>query len=266
LLMDLGRNRVGQFGLAQSGALDAKSATRANGLVGNPANTPLLELTLTGGVWTALRDVVLGFAGYGMIPKVDGESIAPARSFLLRQGQKLEFIPTQNGVRAYLAIAGGFEAQRFWGSASTDIRAGLGTVLKAGTVLGSAKPKATRAGYALGQPALAPARVRLLEGAQPDQKTMQALCAQSFILERSDRMGLQLQGQSDQSLQGGDVISEATPLGALQISSSGKVLLLLHDRGRIGGYAKPALLHPADLWRMAQLRTGERVHFYTQSK
>ena len=60
---------------------------------------------------------------------------------------------------------------------------------------------------------------------------------------------------------GGDVSSEATPLGAVQITSGGQPIVLLHDRGRMGGYAKPAVVHPADLWRLAQLRDGQNLRF-----
>jgi KipI family sensor histidine kinase inhibitor len=269
LLMDLGRNHVGHLGLAQSGALDPRSAARANALVGNPANAPVLELTLTGGVWTALRDVVLGFAGFGMSPSVGNQTIPPASSFCLRRGQTLRFTPSKTGVRGYLAIAGGFEAARFWGSASTDLKAGLGAPLRAGDLLGSATPKATRGGYSLSQPPLAPARVRLLKGAQPNLETLRALCSAPFVLERGDRMGLGLQladSKLPMALSGGDVVSEATPLGAVQMTSSGGVLILLNDRGRTGGYQKPALVHPADVWRLGQVRVGESVQFYTQSK
>jgi allophanate hydrolase subunit 2 len=202
---------------------------------------------------------------------VGGEAILASSSFLLRRGQTLHFTPSKNGVRGYLAIAGGFEAQRFWGSASTDLRAGLGMPLQVGDLIGSAAPKPTRAGYSLFQPPLKPAHVRLLAGAQPSLETLRALCSAPFVLERGDRMGLGLREErrgtkEEGKLQGGDVVSEATPLGAVQITSSGQVLVLLHDRGRMGGYQKPALVHPADIWRLGQVRVGETVHFYTQSK
>ncbi len=258
LLLDAGRSHVGHFGLAQSGVLDSRSAALANAVVGNTASTPLLELTLTGGVFTALTDVVLGFAGYGMNPILGGEAIAAASSFLLRRGQTLRFAPSQIGVRAYLSVAGGFEAQPIWGSVSSDARAGLGRALQAGDVLGSAFPRATRAGFYLSQPKLEPRALRLLEGAQPNPEALARLCEQPFVLERADRMGARLSGAA---VAGGEVSSEATAFGALQITPSGQPIILLHDRGRMGGYSKPALLHPSDVWRLAQLRDGQLLHF-----
>ncbi len=258
MLLDAGRTNAGHFGLAQSGVLDWRSAALANAVVGNGSGTPLLELTLTGGVFTALADVVLGFAGYGMNPILNGEAIVAASSFLLRRGQTLRFASSQTGVRAYLSIAGGFEAQSVWGSVSADIKAGLGRALQTGEVLGAAAPRATRAGFYLSQATLEPLALRLLEGAQPNPEAMAMLCEQPFVLERADRMGARLSGAT---VAGGEVSSEATPLGAVQITPSGQLIILLNDRGRMGGYAKPALLHPNDLWRLAQVRDGQMVRF-----
>ena len=71
-------------------------------------------------------------------------------------------------------------------------------------------------------------------------------------------MGVQLLGTS---VPGGEVLSEAVPLGSVQVPPGGTPLLLLNDRGTLGGYAKPAVLHPADLPRAAQLRPGQSVRF-----
>jgi allophanate hydrolase subunit 2 len=71
-------------------------------------------------------------------------------------------------------------------------------------------------------------------------------------------MGIRLAGGP---VPGGQVLSEAAPIGALQVTPGGTPLLLLADRGTVGGYAKPALLHPGDLPKAGQLRTGEWVRF-----
>jgi allophanate hydrolase subunit 2 len=71
-------------------------------------------------------------------------------------------------------------------------------------------------------------------------------------------MGIRLAGSQ---VPGGQVLSEASPIGALQVPPGGTPLLLLADRGTLGGYAKPALLHPADLPKAGQLRTGDWIRF-----
>ncbi|WP_276956711.1 5-oxoprolinase subunit PxpB [Allomeiothermus silvanus] len=273
LVVDEGRRMAGRFGLAQSGPLDPRSARLANALVGNPADAPLLELTLKGPVLEALRDTVVAFAGFAMHPELNGEPVAGYQSFGLRRGDVLSFRPTTRGVRGYLAIAGGLESGRFWDSASTDLRGRIGRPLQAGDILGVKTLREVRTGFSYSprlpaKPVCAlrtpswrladEARVRLLPGPQANPEALKALSAGTYRLESGDRMGLKLEGPS---VPGGELISEATPLGAIQVTPGGHPLILLNDRGRIGGYAKPAQVDPRDLPILAQLRPGSPVRF-----
>lgn len=258
LVMDGGRQMAGRFGLAASGVLDRHSAGIANRMVGNPASAPLLELTLNGPVCSVLSPVVAAFAGYGMSPLVNGEPAPAAQTFALRKGDVLSFKPCGEGVRGYMALAGGIESEQFWGSASTDVTGLVGRALQAGDVLGLAAPRRALAGFGLGQQWPVKQRIRLLAGPQYSLEAMQALCLAPFELVSGDRMGLRLSGPE---VPGGELISEATPLGAIQITTQGQPLVLLNDRGRIGGFTKPAIVHPADLPWLAQLRPGQKVRF-----
>ncbi|RDI95668.1 urea carboxylase [Meiothermus sp. QL-1] len=258
LVVDGGRRLAGHLGLAAGGPLDARSARLANALVGNPPGTPLLEFTLKGPVLRALAPAVVAFAGYGMRPLRNGEPLPAGQSFALGRGDVLRFQSLAQGARGYLALAGGLESRRFYGSASADVRGRVGRPLRAGDVLGVASPRAVRPGFAHALPELAPAVVRLLPGPQHTPEALEALTSAPYTLTAGDRMGLRLEGPR---VPGGELISEATPLGAIQITPQGQPLVLLHDRGRMGGYAKPALVHPADLFRLGQLRPGEEVRF-----
>ena len=264
LLMDSGRKLGGRFGLAASGALDWRSARIANALVGNPPDAPLLELNLIGPTFTALADIGAAVVGYVLQPVVNGEPLAIAESFVLRKGDTLSFKPGGKlggmGVRSYLALAGGIESGLFFGSASTDLRGLIGRPLRAGDVLGVAKPRMIRPGRSFSQPDLSTGdlRIRLLPGPQYNPEALRALTSSHFTLSTGDRMGVRLVGTQ---VPGGELISEATPLGAVQITTQGQPIVLLNDRGRIGGYAKPALVHPADLPWLAQLGQGRRVRF-----
>ncbi|HEU4740699.1 MAG TPA: 5-oxoprolinase subunit PxpB [Meiothermus sp.] len=259
LVVDGGRRMAGRFGLAQSGPLDPRSARVANALVGNPADAPLLELTLKGPVLEALRDTVVAFAGFAMHPELNGEPVAGYQSLGLRRGDVLSFRPTAEGVRGYLAVAGGLEGRRFLGSASTDLRGKIGRPLRAGDILGVKTPREVRPGFAYWPWSLMDeARVRILPGPQANREALEALASSTYSLASGDRMGLRLDGPS---VPGGELISEPTPLGAIQVTPGGHPLILLNDRGRIGGYAKPALVDPRDLPILAQLRPGSPIRF-----
>jgi allophanate hydrolase subunit 2 len=148
--------------------------------------------------------------------------------------------------------------QTFRGSASTDLRGRIGRALRVEDVLGVAVPRPVRPGRSFRPPPRSNLPLRLLPGPQASREALSALTRQTFRVGQADRMGLHLLGGV---VPGGEVISEAVPLGAVQVPPGGTPTLLLNDRGTLGGYAKPALLHPADLPRAAHLRPGEYVRF-----
>jgi KipI family sensor histidine kinase inhibitor len=260
LVLDGGRLMGSRFGMALSGPMDARAARMANAVVGNPAHVPFLELTLKGPVLTALRETVVGFAGLGLELLIDGAPQPACVSIAVRTGQQLSFKPISDGVRAYLAVAGGFEVDTFLQSRSTDLLGLIGRALRADDVLGLAEPRRVRAGFAglaLRPPERTPV-IRLLAGPQATPEALEALGSGVFTVISPDRMGVRLEGPK---VPGGELISEATPMGAVQITIDGDPIVLLNDRGRIGGYAKPAVVDPRDLPIMAQLRPGQQVRF-----
>lgn len=260
LVVDGGRFLVGRFGLARSGPLDAPLARLANRLVANPPDAPLIESSLLGPTLEALADVVVAVTGEALAALVDGEPRPPYTAFALRRGQRLGFAPQRRGCRSYLALAGGIEAATFLGSSSVDLRARIGRPLAAGDVLGAARETAVVPGrrFVPYRPPRDPEVARLVPGPQATPEALQALTSSPFEVGRADRTGMHLVGPD---VPGDEITSEAVPLGAVQVTRAGAPIVLLHDRGTLGGYAKPAVVHPADLARVAQLRVGARVRF-----
>ena len=264
LVIDEGRFLAGHFGLSRSGPVDAPLAGLANRLLTNPPDAPLLELTLTGPVLEVLSASVVAVTGWSLNPHLNGEAQTPFSSFAVTKGDVLTFAPTATGSRSYLAVAGGLESKRFWGSASVDLKGLVGRPLRAGDVLGlahAANPRPGRSFVPYRRPRVVE-MLRLEPGPQANHDALAGLTERPFTVASTDRMGVRLEGDA---VVGGDVMSEATPLGAVQVTSGGAPILLLHDRGSLGGYAKPAQLHPADLARAAQLRPGGRVRFVFSS-
>jgi antagonist of KipI len=86
------------------------------------------------------------------------------------------------------------------------------------------------------------------------------LAAEFTISADSNRMAYRLEGPGLVAPER-DLISEATPTGAIQVLPNGEVLLLMADRQTVGGYPKIAVLISADLPKAAQLCPGHRVRF-----
>jgi biotin-dependent carboxylase-like uncharacterized protein len=243
----------------------------ANWLLGNDLNAPVIEITLGGFTVVAEEDCVLALAGADLGAQVEGEALAPWRSFTLHKGQRLQFTQPKLGARAYLAAPGGFEAPSVLGSRSTVVREELGGLDGRGRALAQGA-QLSYAGSALLLLRELPAKHRpdftddspldLVLGAQIGEFSGQSLFDAFNSLwtldSRADRMGIRLLGTALQ-YQGKPMISEGIPLGAVQVPPDGQPIVLLNDRQTIGGYPRLGALTPLALARLAQCLPGAKV-------
>lgn len=271
LLQDAGRFGVRHLGVTQGGAADWCSMSWANWLLGNGLDAPVIEITLGGFTIAAEEDCVLALAGADLGAQVDGEALAPWRSFRLHKGQRLQFTRPLLGARAYLAAPGGFDAPKVLGSSATVVREELGGLDGMGHALGKGA-SLSYSGNSLvllrelpsqcvpdftGEPLL-----DLVLGAQigefSGQSLFDAFNSVWSLDSRADRMGIRLLGTALQ-YQGKPMISEGIPLGAVQVPPDGQPIVLLNDRQTIGGYPRLGALTPLALARLAQCLPGARV-------
>lgn len=270
LLQDAGRFGVRHLGVTQGGAVDWCSMSWANWLLGNELDAAVVEITLGGFAVVAEDDCLLALAGADLGAQIDGQPLAPWRSFKLSKGQTLRFTQPLLGARAYLAAPGGFTAPKVLGSSATVVREqlggldGMGLALAKGTVLCSSGealtvrevPLALRPDLRMDTP------LDLVLGAQIGQFSGQSLFDvfnRTWTIDsRADRMGIRLLGAALQ-YHGGPMISEGIPLGAVQVPPDGQPIVLLNDRQTIGGYPRLGALTPLALARLAQCLPGAKV-------
>ena len=107
--------------------------------------------------------------------------------------------------------------------------------------------------------------LRVLPGPQTDYFAPGALdvlqSAPYTLAQNSDRMGFRLEGPPLAHARGADIISDATPLGVLQVPASGQPILLMADRQTTGGYPKIATVIAADMTVAGQLGPADTVRF-----
>lgn len=270
LLQDAGRFGVRHLGVTQGGAADWCSMSWANWLLGNDLDVSVIEVTLGGFAVVAQEDCVLALAGADLGAQIDGQALAPWRSFKLGKGQTLQFTQPLLGARAYLAAPGGFDAPQVLGSSATVVREelggldGMGLPLAKGAMLSyrgevlqvREVPLKHRPDFRLNTP------LDLVLGAQIGQFSGQSLFdvfnSPWTLDSRADRMGIRLLGKALQ-YQGRPMISEGIPLGAVQVPPDGQPIVLLNDRQTIGGYPRLGALTPLALARLAQCLPGAQV-------
>jgi antagonist of KipI len=77
----------------------------------------------------------------------------------------------------------------------------------------------------------------------------------------SNRMGFRLAGPVLARSEAGEILSEPTCLGTVQVPANGLPIALMADHQTTGGYPKIAEIAAADVPRLAQLAPGGSVQF-----
>jgi antagonist of KipI len=255
--------------------MDEYSHVLANRLVGNPAAVAALEVTLIGPEVRAIAEVTCAVAGATFALAVGGTPVPMHTVFTLRQGETLRFGERSAGARACLAVRGGFDLPTVFGSRATSLVSRMGPfggrALKPGDVLpiGSSAmlaPYRSVAGDSVALP-LPAGGVRLRVMAGPQERCFTARAYETLFASRyiitpaSNRMGYRLDGPPLEHAGGADILSDATPMGSLQVPASGQPILLMADRQTTGGYAKVAVVIGADLPLAGQLAPGDWIEF-----
>jgi antagonist of KipI len=278
-VQDSGRWGFQALGVPVAGAMDPYSHRLANATAGNLADAATLEVTLVGPELVFEDERLVAIAGALFEMALDGQPAPTARAFVVSAGATLRFGRRLRGTRAYLAVAGGIATPRALGSRATHLPSGMGGVdgraLKAGDRLPLGPAAASRPASARIAQTLASrtardlpdgqATLRVLPGPQTDRFAKGARGAlQSApyrIAANSNRMGFRLDGPPLAHAHGADVISDATPLGVVQVPASGQPILLMADRQTTGGYPKLATVITADIGLAGQLGPGDAITF-----
>lgn len=275
-VQDLGRFGFQRFGMPVSGAMDPLALRLANRLVGNPDGAAALEATVTGPELSLEGDTVIAVTGGDLAPRLDGAPVPMWTAIHARNGSRLTFGERRRGARAYVAIAGGVEVPAVLGSRSTHLRSrtgGLhGRALTKNDVLMIGRPSPV-AGRRPGGPVPTHLRpdytssptLRAIAGPQADRfprATYETLVSSNWVISlQSDRMGYRLEGPPLEHRGSADIVSDATPGGAIQVPASRQPILLMADRQPTGGYTKLAVVIGADLPLAGQLVPGDTIRF-----
>ncbi|MCB2228697.1 MAG: biotin-dependent carboxyltransferase family protein [Desulfarculaceae bacterium] len=273
-VQDLGRPGYQSLGIAEAGGMDCYSLVQANRLLGNPDNAAALEMTLVGPRLRFQRDGSFALAGADLSARLGGEPLAPGRAYRAAAGQVLKFGPRRNGMRAYLAVPGGMDTPLVLGSRSTYIYAGFGgpagrSLQKDDLLQCLSDPESVRATSDVPADLLLPLDgprvLRVVIGPQEERFTSQGIAtflSSTFkVTTESNRMGYRLDGPRIEHSDGPIVVSEATPLGAVQVPGQGRPVLLLRERGTTGGYTKIACIISADIDKVGQAPPGFEISF-----
>ena len=270
-VQDLGRPNAISAGVPSGGAMDRFAHSAANLLVGNDPSHATLECTFSGPHLVAEHSCLVAITGADFDPRINGAPAPAWTGIFLGAGDRLTFGARRSGARAYVAVAGGFEADRWLGSLSTYLMAARGGFhgrpLKSGDVLSVA-----------GEPRRPTVSGRqMAEQLRPDydDRTLQAIAgphikrlspegrgllfeATYMVSRDADRMGYRLEGPQLVT-SGEELLSFGLVSGAVQVPHNGQPILLMADYQTAGGYPVVATVVSAALPIAAQLLPGDEL-------
>jgi urea carboxylase len=284
-----GRLGYWDVGVPPSGPMDGRSFRLANRLVGNPESASGLELTVQGPVLRFNTAAVIALTGAHMLASLDGKPVPYHRALRVKAGQTLRLGAIEGpGLRSYLGIRHGFDVPDYLGSKST-FTLGLfgghaGRALRAGDVL--RVNRSTPAGVGDDAPLLrAPAGIQpvlthdweigVLYGPHgaPDFFTADdigVLFSTAYEVHyNSARTGIRLIGPKPQwarrdggeaGLHPSNIHDNAYAVGAIDFTGD-MPIILGPDGPSCGGFVCPATIVQGELWKMGQLKPGDKVRF-----
>jgi len=284
-VQDKGRIGYYEIGMPPSGAMDKYAFTVANLLVGNNPNAAGLEITYLGPVLQFGKRMRISLTGGQIPPRINGQSVPMWTTLEVQEGDELSFDFVQLGARVYLAVEGGIDVPLVMNSRSTYTLIGIGgyegRALAAGDLLQVADmhEKEVAVGTQV-DPQLIPAysrshEIRVVMGLCSYRLTEESketfLTTEWTVTPEANRTGYRHRGERlqfverEQPFGAGSNPSNVTdlgyPIGSIQVPDGVEPIVLLHDAVTGGGYATIATVISADLDRMAQIKTNEKVRF-----
>ncbi|WP_415321227.1 biotin-dependent carboxyltransferase family protein [Candidatus Pelagibacter sp. Uisw_092] len=274
-IQDKGRNHLYHVGIAVSGAIDQRNYILSNRLVDNQLNEPVVEFAYQGPL-LKLKNGKINFAISGdiffkIIRKnlviEDGECY---KSYILDEEDQIDIISTKNSTYGYLAVNGGFDLEKTWGSYSINTKANIGPndgkkysindkiFIKKIDIKNVINKKIN---YEYSTDSI----IRIIKGTNFEYFSKNAIdkfFKEDFLITNLvDRMGIRLKGPKLENIENTNIKSEGLVRGVIQVPADGNPIIMLSDHGTVGGYPKIGVVIAADLDLVGQLTPGTKINF-----
>jgi len=267
-VQDLGRQGYTHLGITPSGAMDEYAYRWSQKLLCE-SDGNALEILLSGLKLQATAPATIAICGADLGFHINGISQPIWQTHQIKADDILSFEKKRSGMRAYLAVKGGFDVPKYQESYSTTIKEHKGSELKKGDILPFSTSQDTlvkrvQEKYIPNYPDHLTLRIVLSYQHDYFTETQKNKFFSSTytLTPQIGRMGYKLQGEAMIPTKG-DIISEGITFGAVQIPPDGQPIILLKERQTIGGYPKIGSVLPIDCFMFSQLSIGDRVSFKT---
>lgn len=266
-VQDRGRFGYRKFGVPVSGVMDNASSGLANQLLGNTPDCAVLEMTLIPPVLRFLTPTIITITGAKARAILNDNPVAMYQPVVVPKDSVLRFGAITKGARVYLAVKGGFATGQILGSRSFYAPiTGKSRLQKGDTIPYQPHETNSTEQFVKMNPPKAlfdDTILKVHQGPEFDTLTpmmqQQLLTTEFTVNAQSTRMAFLLDTRLQ--LTATEITTAPVQPGTVQLTPSGKLIVLMCDAQTTGGYARVLQLSKKAINQLAQKQPGEAVVF-----
>ena len=265
-IQDSGRFGYLKYGVPLSGPMDSFSFHLANQLLNNVPGSAVMEITQMGPVLKFLTSGYLVLTGANLSPQINRIEIRNGMPYAFAPGDVLSFGSRKTGCRSYLAVSGGFKTEKIFGSQScyegitsfSRLQKGMNLLIN-----GSDISPSGNASIKIYPRLFQEKSIKVYKG--PEYNLMSESLAREILSRgfkidiNNNRMAIQLQEVMANKIK--PIITGPVVPGTVQLTPSGKLIVLMRDCQTTGGYPRILQLSEKGINRLAQKVQGESIEF-----
>jgi len=266
-IQDKGRFGFENYGVPISGSMDQFSSILSNKIISNNDNDAVMEITMIGPTLKFNTETTISITGADMSPSLNGERINLFKPYIIKNGDILSFGKLKAGLRTYLSVLNGFKTKKIMNSRSMyaniteEFRISKGDKLNIESKINSNNTISLNDFDYLNH--FKGPYIEVYKGPEYEKlsiKQQTNLFNKKFtVSNKNNRMAYQINETIENNLD--SIITSLVMQGTVQLTPSGKIIVLMRDNQTCGGYPRILQLKESSINKLSQKHMNNKIIF-----